>query len=225
MRTSLVVVLALAALTLAIPAALGDSLAAGVNGARGSALPVRGEVDQTAQASASRQAQAQDMSHAALGHLSSICNAYGEVVGAGPSVDAIFELFRQSSSHWSTITDPRWTAMGTGIAEGSDGMLYVSVVFCQEAAPAPTTTTTTTTTPAPEDSEEAPEPAEDPVEQPEEPTEPQPAGTPETPVPSRSVAATPLAVTSDGVSISVVFGPTSALPPERWERSEDPTVT
>jgi hypothetical protein len=58
----------------------------------------------------------------------------GEVVGAGPNVSAVFAAFQQSSSHRSIITNPAWTAMGTGLAHSDDGTTYLSVVFCRQVA-------------------------------------------------------------------------------------------
>jgi hypothetical protein len=136
--------LACALILASAPAALADEVDSAVAAARGGGLPIRAEVEQTAVSSAAAQASAGRLAHASLGHLLSICEAAGEVVGAGPDVAAVFDGFRQSSSHWSIITGSRWTAMGTGSAVGSDGLLYVSVVFCDEIA-----SSTPTTAPAP----------------------------------------------------------------------------
>lgn len=206
MRSTVVAVAALVAFAVVAEAAVADSLDDAVNSSRGSALPNHPELERTAQGSAARQVATGEASHASLGHLSSVCDGWGEVVGTGPSLDAIFDLFRQSSLHWSTITDPSWTAMGTGMAKDDAGMLYVSVVFCiaSGSEPAPPSTTTTTSPPR-EQSEPAPA-------APKAMPEPQPAPGPHT-------------HTVEGVSISVAFGPSPAVPMEEWERSEDPTVT
>jgi len=92
-----------------------------------------------AQRSATAQATSGRLSHTSLSSLLEVCSAAGEVVGSGPTVDAIFDAFRTSPTHWDIITAANWTSAGTGIAVGSDGAVYVSIVFCQDAAGAPTT--------------------------------------------------------------------------------------
>jgi hypothetical protein len=140
------------------PVALADDVDAAVAGARGGGLVVRTEVEQTAVDSARGQAAAGRLAHVSLGHLLSTCEAAAEVLGAGPDVATIFDGFRQSSSHWSIITGSRWTAMGTGAAVGPDGLLYVSIVFCDEIdatvpapapAPAPATSSPAPSRPSP----------------------------------------------------------------------------
>lgn len=144
--------------------ALADALDSQIAANRGSALPINGDLDWTANASAANQAANLTLSHTSLGHLSSICSRSAEIVGTGPSLDLIFAAFRSSPLHWAELTDPGWTAMGSGVATGSDGALYVSVVFCQGAGGA------------------NPAPAPAPAPAPPPPTAPQPAATPVAPV-------------------------------------------
>jgi hypothetical protein len=119
--------------------AQADGLAASVAAARGAALPVAPTIDAMAQASAQRQANAGAISHGSLAGVP--CEAAGEIVGMGPSIPVIWEAFRASPSHWDLIMRPGWTSIGTGVATGSNGSLYVAVIFCrsasQQAPPAP----------------------------------------------------------------------------------------
>jgi hypothetical protein len=126
------VVVTLLVLVGALPAA-ADALSAKVDATRGSALPIDAGLDAVAQASAQRQADANALGHTSLAGLP--CSAAGEVVGSGPSVDAIWTGFRSSPSHWSLIIRSGWTAMGTGIAQAANGNLYVSIVFCTMTGP------------------------------------------------------------------------------------------
>ena len=121
------VVATLLVLVGALPAA-ADALSAKVDAARGSVLPIDAGIDAVAQSSAQRQANANALGHASLAGLP--CSSAGEVVGAGPSVDAIWSGFMASAAHWSLIVRPGWTVMGTGIARAANGNLYVSIVFC-----------------------------------------------------------------------------------------------
>lgn len=124
----------------ALPAS-ADAVDSAVAAARGTGLATQSDAEATANASAARQAAAQNISHASISHLTSVCSRAAEIVGVGPSLDLIFAGFRASPNHWAKLTDPGWTSMGTGAAEGADGRLYVSVVFCAGAggtpAPAP----------------------------------------------------------------------------------------
>ena len=159
-RTPAILLLCLALSVTALPAG-ADAVDSAVAAIRGSGLAIQGDAEATANASASRQAANGSLSHASLGHLTSVCSRAAEIVGAGPSVDMIFAGFRSSPNHMSKLTDPGWTSMGTGIATGADGKLYVAVVFCQGAAapappppapaptPAPAPSPTPTPTPAP----------------------------------------------------------------------------
>lgn len=113
-------------------AAWASSLDSQVASARGSSLPLRSELEQSAASSAARQARQGSISHSNIGALTDICSAVGEIVGAGTTVEAIFSAFRQSPYHLAKLTDPSWTAMGTGQATDSSGIVYVSVIFCTE---------------------------------------------------------------------------------------------
>lgn len=119
--------------------ASADAVDSAVAAARGGALPTQSDAEATANASASRQAADQAISHGSLSHLTSVCSRAAEIVGSGPNVDIVFSGFRGSPNHWSKLTDPAWTSMGTGAVVGADGKVYVAVVFCQEsgASPAP----------------------------------------------------------------------------------------
>ena len=155
-RIPLVTVLALALSLVAVPPALADEVGGHVNSVRSGSLPVLAGADQVAGASAAAQAAAGDIFHANLSGLLGTCDSVGEVVGTGPDVPSVFSAFRQSSSHWSIITNPAWTAMGTGLATGTDGMVYVAVVFCRQTsgaapsvAPPPAGVPSVTPPPAP----------------------------------------------------------------------------
>jgi hypothetical protein len=141
---------------LVLPAlpALAGPIDSAVNGSRSDWLPSRAELDAKAHSSASSQAAKLQIAHTSLGGLGDICSSAGEIVGMGPSVAVIFDLFLKSSHHREILLSPVWTAIGTGAVTGSDGNLYVSVVFCKEANPTPSTqpsatpVSTATTAPA-----------------------------------------------------------------------------
>ncbi len=123
--------------------ASADAVDSAVASARGGGLAIQSDAEATANASASRQAANLTVSHASISHLTSVCARAAEIVGSGPSVDLVFAGFRGSPNHWSKLTDPGWTSMGTGAVVGADGKVYVSVVFCQGAggsSPAPPAT-------------------------------------------------------------------------------------
>jgi hypothetical protein len=132
-RIVLVAVTALVISLLPATRVLADEIAAHVNSARSGSLPVVTMVDQVASASAAAQAAAGKVFHTDLSGLLGTCDSVGEVVGTGPHIPSVFSAFRTSASHWSIITDPAWTAIGTGQATDTAGTLYVSVVFCQQA--------------------------------------------------------------------------------------------
>ena len=149
-RAPLVLLLCLALCLTALPAA-ADAVDSAVAATRGSGLPTQGDAEATANASAARQAANGAISHASIGHLTSVCSRAAEIVGAGPSIDMIFGGFRASPNHISKLVDPGWTSMGTGLATGADGTLYVSVVFCQgsNATPPPPSPAPAPAPPAP----------------------------------------------------------------------------
>lgn len=180
---------------------LADAVDSKVAQARGSTLPIRSELEQTANSSAARQAAADQLGHASLGHLTAICSRVAEVVGTGPNLDAIFDAFRNSPDHWNTITDPAWTAMGTGASTSDSGMLYVSVVFCIES----------------DGGDQPPPPPPPPEPEPEEPAPaPKVASFPSPPPPEEPVV---------WVKISIIFGPSPFIPLEDWIKGMEPTVT
>lgn len=117
--------------------ASADAVDSAVAAARGGGLAIQADAEATANASASRQAANQAISHASLSHLTSVCSRAAEIVGSGPTVELVFSAFRGSPDHWSKLTDPSWTSMGTGAAIGADGKVYVAVVFCQGSGGAP----------------------------------------------------------------------------------------
>lgn len=165
-RTPTTLLLCLALYLIALPAS-ADAVDSAVAATRGSGLAIQGDAEATANASAARQAANGAISHASLGHLTSVCERAAEIVGAGPSIDMIFASFRASPNHLSKLLDPGWTSTGTGVATGADGKLYVAVVFCQSAAAAP-----------------APPPAPAPAPAPPPAPTPQPAPAPASPAPS-----------------------------------------
>ena len=120
--------------------AFADELLTDVNASRHGSVTLLPAADALAQRSADAQAAAGKLSHTNLDPLLDVCSAAGEVVGTGPTVDAIFDAFAASPTHWDIITAAKWTSAGTGIAVGNDGALYVSIVFCQDASGAPATT-------------------------------------------------------------------------------------
>ena len=113
--------------------ASADAVDSAVAAARGAGLAIQSDAEATANASASRQAANVTVGHASISHLTSVCARAAEIVGSGPSVELVFAGFRGSPNHWSKLTDPGWTSMGTGAVVGADGKVYVSVVFCQGA--------------------------------------------------------------------------------------------
>lgn len=125
------------AAVLALPAvpASADAVDSAVAAARGSGLPIRAEVESLANQSASSLAAAGELRHISLGSLGSVCSSAGEIVGAGPSVGVVFDLFLKSPNHRPLLLSSAWTAMGTGIVTGGDGRLYISVIFCTEISP------------------------------------------------------------------------------------------
>ncbi|HEY7584220.1 MAG TPA: hypothetical protein VID03_11435 [Acidimicrobiia bacterium] len=165
MRRSLAAIALAFAFVLGTLPAWADDLDAAVNSFRGDALPVDGWLDAFAQRAADRQAAAGQPSHSNLEPLLERCSAAGEVVGLGPDLGVIFDLFGKSSTHRSVIRADKWTHMGGGQARTSTG-LFVAVVFCtmKDSDPPPATTTTTgppatTSTPATTSAPSPPEPA------------------------------------------------------------------
>lgn len=156
--------------------ASADAVDSAVAAARGSGLATQSDAEATANASASRQAANLAISHASISHLTSVCTRAAEIVGSGPSVDLVFGGFRGSPNHWSKLTDPGWTSMGTGAVVGADGKVYVSVVFCEGAGGSP----------APQP---APSPAPPPASPPPAPTPPAASSTPASPVPEPTTEA------------------------------------
>jgi hypothetical protein len=98
---------------------------------RGQALGVSAEVVGVATASAGAQAVAGSVFHTDLSVLLVHCTSAGEVVGRGGDFGSIMTAFLASPSHWNVITSTGWTSMGAGQVAGADGLLYVSMVFCE----------------------------------------------------------------------------------------------
>lgn len=134
MRRFLIFTVAVVTMLPALPAA-ADAVDSAVNGTRSGWLPNRSELEQVANASAARQAAAGAISHASLAPVTGICSSAGEIVGAGPSVQSVFDLFLKSPTHRQLLLSPAWTAMGTGAVNGADGKIYIAVVFCTEFQP------------------------------------------------------------------------------------------
>ena len=128
---------------------LADEVAAQVNNSRASSLAMVAAADQVAGASAAAQAAAGTVFHTDLSGLLGLCDSVGEIVGTGPNIPIVFSAFRQSASHWQILTNPTWTAMGTGQATGIDGRVYVSVVFCRQAGGAVSELSTPSPRPSP----------------------------------------------------------------------------
>ncbi len=57
--------------------------------------------------------------------------ALGENVGYGPSLEAVHKAFLGSAAHRQNIVDPRFNWVGTGVAVGKNGTVYVVQVFAQ----------------------------------------------------------------------------------------------
>jgi hypothetical protein len=129
----------------ALPA-VADDLDSAVASARGGSLPIHSQAESLAAASARAQANAGKPFHSDLSPIMDSCKSAGEVVGMGPNVQMIFDEFAKSGVHWTVITSSNWRSMGTAQSRGSDGYLYISVIFCNGDAPtraAPPTTPTT----------------------------------------------------------------------------------
>jgi hypothetical protein len=183
-------------LVLVAAPARADEVASAVGSARGSSLPIDPVVDAFAQAAADRQAAAGAISHSDLNGLLGHCDAVGEVVGRGPNVGVIFDLFRTSPSHWDTIRSGKWTAMGTGVAYDGAGLLYLSIAFCRVPGGTPP--------PAPK-----PQPA--------------PAPQPEPPVVAPTFLLT-VVDNLAGPDISGVLGMSPAIPMEEWQEYPFPVI-
>ena len=208
----------------ALPAA-ADAVDAAVNASRSTPLPNRAPLEQVAATSAANQAASGQIGHTWLGGLTSVCSSAGEIVGAGSSVAAVFSAFNQSAVHREQIVRPSWTAMGTAAVTGADGRVYVSVVFCTEIGGAP---------PPP-----APPP---PAPPPPTSTSPSPTARP-APRVAASVPVSPVVDFADvflrlfngelddqwhrvmdGVTISLVVGPSIFLPESEWIAISAPAV-
>lgn len=189
--------------------ALADELSSAVNGVRDPNLPVDGTVDSFAQKAAGRIAAAGELTHSNLNNLLGHCNAAGEVIGYGPDVGSIMDAFRNSSSHWSIITNQKWTAMGTGAVTDDAGTLWVSIVFCVLA-----------------DAPEPPPPSSSPPPPSSGGTAPAPAPPPPPPKPTP-----PLLVWEQGPylspegNISVLVGVSPFIPEEEWRLLHFPTIS
>jgi len=55
--------------------------------------------------------------------------ALGENVGMGSSVSQIESMFEGSSQHRANLLNPSFNQIGVGVAQGSDGALYVTEFF------------------------------------------------------------------------------------------------
>lgn len=191
----------------ALPAR-ADDLASAINNARGSALAIDGTVDAFAQAAAQRIAASQALVHSNLGPLLGPCSAAGEVIGFGPDIGSVMNAFAGSPSHWSTINQSKWNAMGTGLAIDGSGTVWVAVVFCTLAGAAPAPAPAPTPTPAPA---------------------PQPGPVVDEPAPEPPVLATTVLriigpfITTDG-TVSMVMGASSFLPEEDWRVFRFPSI-
>ena len=211
MRKALIGFFVASLMGLAVPA-YADDLGAAVNAVRNPDLPIDGVVDGFAQQAANRIANAQNLTHSNIGNLLGHCSAVGEVIGYGGDIGSIMTAFRNSSSHWSIISNSKWTAMGTGQVRDASGTLWVSVVFCVlAAAPSPPPAA-----PAPAPAPAAPAPAQS---APPPPPPPPPKPTP----PVLFWKQGPFLV-GEG-TISVLFGASVFTPEEDWRLLHHPTVS
>jgi len=207
MRKALVLFFVASLMGLAMPA-YADDLGAAVNGVRNPDLPIDGVVDDFAQAAANRIANAGSLTHSNIGNLLGHCSAVGEVIGYGGDIGPIMTAFRNSSSHWSIISNSQWTAMGTGQVRDGNGTLWVSVVFCVVAAAPPP--------PAPPPAAPAP-------------TAPALAAQAAPPPPPKPTP--PVLFWKQGPflagegTISVLFGASVFTPEEEWRLVHHPTVS
>jgi hypothetical protein len=209
MRKALIVFFVASLMGLALPA-YADDLGSAVNGVRNPDLPIDGVVDDFAQGAASRIANAGNLTHSNLGNLLGHCSAVGEVIGYGGDVGSIMTAFQNSSSHWSIISNGKWTAMGTGQVRDGNGTLWVSVVFCVVAAAAP-----------------PPPPPPPPPAAPAAPAPAAPAAAP--PPPPKPTP--PVLFWKQGPflagegTISVLFGASVFTPEAEWRLLHHPTVS
>lgn len=182
-----VLLLATGVALVAMPASASVSYVNSVRGANG--LPALGSsalLNQTAQGWAEEMARTGVLKHNP--NLASQVGNYkaaAENIGYGPTEEWVNEGLRQSPSHLRNILDPRWTLMGSGVAESADGKIWVSDVFLQPAgAPAPAPAPP----PAPKPPVVKPKPLPAPMPQPvATPPPPPPPPTP-TPTPTFTVA-------------------------------------
>lgn len=84
-----------------------------------------------------------------LGSAATGWSALGENVGRGGTVASLHQAFMNSSGHRANILDTRWNYVGIGADYGSNGSLYVTVVFMQKNSGGGSPTTTTTKPAAP----------------------------------------------------------------------------
>jgi hypothetical protein len=132
-RISWTTALALLLVLIAADPAHADEVASHVRSVR-SDLAISAPADGVAGSSAAAMASAAALFHVDLSSLLGPCESAAEIIGTGPDVASVFTGFRNSAQHWSILTNPSWTAMGTGQATGANGSVFVSVVFCLESA-------------------------------------------------------------------------------------------
>jgi hypothetical protein len=215
MRKALILFFVASLMGLAVPA-YADDLGTAVNGVRNPDLPIDGVVDDFAQRAASRIASAGSLTHSNIGNLLGHCSAVGEVIGYGGDIGPIMTAFQNSSSHWSIISNSKWTAMGTGQVRDGNGTLWVSVVFCVLAAAPPPPPP-----PPPPPAAPAPAPAAPaPVAQ----TAPPPPPPPPPPTPPLLFWKHGPFLVGEG-TISVLFGASVFTPEEDWRLLHHPTVS
>jgi hypothetical protein len=213
MRKAAFLLFAASVLGLATPA-FADDLSSAVNAVRNPDLPVDGVVDEFAQSAANRIANAGDLTHSNISNLLGHCQAVGEVIGYGPDVSSIMNAFRASPSHWTIISNSKWTAMGTGAVRDGGGTLWVSVVFCVVANVAP---------PPP------PPPAAPAPVAPSAPSAPSTPPPPPPPPPPKPIP--PVLYWEQGPllnregTISLLLGASPFIPEEEWRLLHHPTVS
>lgn len=126
-----------------IDAAAEEALGTLVDGARGAsgAAPVRvcAELRALARSWSSQMAADGRLAHNPDGaaHAGG-WRSYGEIVGAGPSLAAVYQAFMDSASHRRQIQNPAYTEVGIG-TDRRDGTVWVTAVFREPDGSAPCT--------------------------------------------------------------------------------------
>ncbi len=93
-------------------------------------LPRAGDLDAKAQAQAQTMANQRRIYHSNLSSgVSGPYSRLGEIVGVGSSMAEVHVAFMGSPGHRAHILDRRYSSIGVGEARGTDGKIYVAIVF------------------------------------------------------------------------------------------------